>query len=113
MRTYIYADKFSASGEKNTGYLEITDGLFGEYLSGKPAGEVTIIDQSGKWIAPGLVATYSWVYESTMLWIMTQKESKLCQKVCYLVGGNCLLPTTLTSSKKRLRDGRDDRKNVP
>nr|HPJ00740.1 N-acetylglucosamine-6-phosphate deacetylase [Enterococcus sp.] len=56
MRTFISADKFFLkSMVKGPGYLEIVDKKFGEYTSELPEEEVTLIDYSGKWIAPGLV----------------------------------------------------------
>lgn len=91
MRTYIYADKFFlASGVKNTGYLEITDGLFGEYLSEKPTGEVTIIDQSGKWIAPGLVDTHIHGFMNHDVMDNDAEGIKAMSEALIILWGNCL-----------------------
>ncbi len=47
MRTFIYADKFFlASGVKHAGYLEITDGLFGEYTKELPEEKSTSLTKA-------------------------------------------------------------------
>ncbi len=66
MRTFIYADKFFlASGVKNAGYLEITDGLLVNTPKNYLREKSTSLTKAAKWIAPGLVDTlYSRLYES-------------------------------------------------
>ena len=105
MRTFIYADKFFlASGVKNAGYLEITDGLFGEYTKELPEGEVNIIDQSGKWIAPGLVDTHIHGYINHDVMDNDAEGIKVMSEGLLSCGVTSFLPTTLTSSKERLKD---------
>ncbi|MDN5832038.1 MAG: N-acetylglucosamine-6-phosphate deacetylase, partial [Tetragenococcus halophilus] len=59
MREFLAADRFFfASHVEDKGYLEIVDGKFGQYYKTLPDEKVNIIDQSGKWIAPGLVDTH-------------------------------------------------------
>lgn len=58
MTYYIKAEQFFYPYEiKKGGYLEITDGKFGEWTTEVPA-EAKIVDYTGKWIAPGLVDTH-------------------------------------------------------
>ena len=103
MRTFIYADKFFlSSGVKNAGYLEITDGLFGEYTQNTPEGEVNIIDQSGKWIAPGLVDTHIHGYMNHDVMDIDAEGVKAMSEGLLSCGVTSFLPTTLTSSKERL-----------
>ena len=105
MRTFIYADKFFlASGVKHAGYLEITDGLFGEYTKELPEGEVNIIDQSGKWIAPGLVDTHIHGYMNHDVMDNDAEGIKVMSEGLLSCGVTSFLPTTLTSSKERLKD---------
>ena len=105
MRTFIYADKFFlSSGVKNAGYLEITDGLFGEYTQNTPEGEVNIIDQSGKWIAPGLVDTHIHGYMNHDVMDNDAEGVKAMSEGLLSCGVTSFLPTTLTSSKERLKD---------
>ncbi|HHA4279380.1 TPA: N-acetylglucosamine-6-phosphate deacetylase, partial [Enterococcus faecium] len=101
MRTFIYADKFFlASGVKHAGYLEITDGLFGEYTKELPEGEVNIIDQSGKWIAPGLVDTHIHGYMNHDVMDNDAEGIKVMSEGLLSCGVTSFLPTTLTSSKE-------------
>ena len=58
MTYYIKADQFFYAYEtKKGGFLEITDGKFGEWTEEAPAG-ADILDYSGQSIAPGLVETH-------------------------------------------------------
>ncbi|KFN91176.1 N-acetylglucosamine-6-phosphate deacetylase [Tetragenococcus muriaticus PMC-11-5] len=59
MRKFVAADKFFLESHvENDGYLEIKDGKFGDFYRELPDEEVTVVDQKGKWIAPGLVDTH-------------------------------------------------------
>ncbi|KAF1297711.1 N-acetylglucosamine-6-phosphate deacetylase [Enterococcus sp. JM4C] len=105
MKTFIYADKFfMKSGVKGPGYLEITDGVFGEYVSEQPAGEATVIDQSGQWIAPGLVDTHIHGYMNHDVMDNDAEGIQAMSEGLLSCGVTSFLPTTLTSSKERLRD---------
>lgn len=43
MKTFIFADKFFLKSDvKGPGYLEITDGIFGNYTKDEPQGDVKL-----------------------------------------------------------------------
>lgn len=104
MKTFIYADKFFLnSGVKGAGYLDVTDGIFGTYTKDKPEG-AEIIDQSGKWIAPGLVDTHIHGYKNHDVMDNDAEGIKIMSEALLSCGVTSFLPTTLTSSKERLKD---------
>ena len=104
MKTCIYADKFFLnSGVKGAGYLDVTDGIFGAYTKEKPEG-AEIIDQSGKWIAPGLVDTHIHGYKNHDVMDNDADGIKVMSEALLSCGVTSFLPTTLTSSKERLKD---------
>ncbi|MDU5333510.1 N-acetylglucosamine-6-phosphate deacetylase [Enterococcus sp.] len=104
MKTFIYADKFFLnSGVKGAGYLDVTDGIFGTYTKEKPEG-AEIIDQSGKWIAPGLVDTHIHGYKNHDVMDNDAEGIKIMSEALLSCGVTSFLPTTLTSSKERLKD---------
>lgn len=104
MKTFIYADKFFLnSGVKGAGYLDVTDGIFGAYTKEKPEG-AEIIDQSGKWIAPGLVDTHIHGYKNHDVMDNDADGIKVMSEALLSCGVTSFLPTTLTSSKERLKD---------
>lgn len=104
MKTFIYADKFFLnSGVKGAGYLDVTDGIFGAYTKEKPEG-AEIIDQSGKWIAPGLVDTHIHGYKNHDVMDNDADGIKVMSETLLSCGVTSFLPTTLTSSKERLKD---------
>lgn len=104
MKTFIYADKFFLnSGVKGAGYLDVTDGIFGAYTKEKPE-EAEIIDQSGKWIAPGLVDTHIHGYKNHDVMDNDADGIKVMSEALLSCGVTSFLPTTLTSSKERLKD---------
>lgn len=104
MKTFIYADKFFLnSGVKGTGYLDVTDGIFGTYTKEKPEG-AEIIDQSGKWIAPGLVDTHIHGYKNHDVMDNDAEGIKVMSEALLCCGVTSFLPTTLTSTKERLKD---------
>lgn len=101
MKTYIYADKFFfTTEEKQAGYLEITNGVFGAYTTEKPNG--TIIDYSGYYIGPGLVDTHIHGYGGND--VMDNNAQGLLQLSNDLLetGVTSFLPTTLTASTELL-----------
>lgn len=104
MKTFIYADKFFLnSGVKGAGYLDVTDGIFGTYTKEKPEG-AEIIDQTGKWIAPGLVDTHIHGYKNHDVMDNDAEGIKVMSEALLSCGVTSFLPTTLTSSKERLKD---------
>ena len=104
MKTFIYADKFFLnSGVKGEGYLDVTDGIFGTYTKEKPA-DAEIIDQSGKWIAPGLVDTHIHGYKNHDVMDNDADGIKVMSEGLLSCGVTSFLPTTLTSTKERLKD---------
>ncbi|WP_207940864.1 N-acetylglucosamine-6-phosphate deacetylase [Enterococcus sp. DIV2402] len=105
MRTFISADKFFLkSMVKGPGYLEIVGEKFGEYTSELPEEEVTLIDYSGKWIAPGLVDTHIHGYMNHDVMDNDAEGIKVMSDALLSCGVTSFLPTTLTSSKELLRD---------
>ena len=53
----FYSERFVLPGGVfGTGYLPVVDGKFGTFTTERPEG--TIIDASGKWVAPGFVDTH-------------------------------------------------------
>ena len=104
MKTFIYADKFFLNScVKGAGYLDVTDGIFGAYTKEKPEG-AEIIDQSGKWIAPGLVDTHIHGYKNHDVMDNDADGIKVMSEALLSCGVTSFLPTTLTSSKERLKD---------
>ncbi|MBV7390081.1 MULTISPECIES: N-acetylglucosamine-6-phosphate deacetylase [Enterococcus] len=105
MKTYIYADKFFLnSGVKPAGYLEITDGFFGNFSQELPEKDAKVIDQSGKWIAPGLVDTHIHGYLNHDVMDNDADGLKIMSEALLSCGVTSFLPTTLTSTKERLKD---------
>ncbi|WP_122645158.1 N-acetylglucosamine-6-phosphate deacetylase [Enterococcus mediterraneensis] len=105
MKTFIFADKFFLkSAVKGPGYLEISDGKFGDFYSELPDQEANVIDQSGKWIAPGLVDTHIHGFVNHDVMDNDAEGIKAMSEGLLSCGVTSFLPTTLTSSKERLRD---------
>lgn len=105
MKTYIYADKFFLnSGVKPAGYLEITDGFFGNFSQELPEKDAKVIDQSGKWVAPGLVDTHIHGYLNHDVMDNDADGLKIMSEALLSCGVTSFLPTTLTSTKERLKD---------
>ncbi|MFV0558555.1 MAG: N-acetylglucosamine-6-phosphate deacetylase [Enterococcus sp.] len=104
MKTFIFADKFFfKTGIKGPGYLEVIDGKFGDFSTEKPSSG-TIINQVGKWIAPGLVDTHIHGYMNHDVMDNNPEGIKVMSEALLDCGVTSFLPTTLTSSKERLRD---------
>ncbi|WP_265457109.1 N-acetylglucosamine-6-phosphate deacetylase [Enterococcus sp. HY326] len=103
MKRFIYADKFFyPSDVKGPGYLEITDGFFGDFYQAVPTGEVEIIDYTGQWIAPGLVDTHIHGFLNHDVMDNDAEGLKVMSEGLLSCGVTSFLPTTLTSTKERL-----------
>lgn len=104
MKTYIYADKFFLkSAVHGTGYLEIIDGKFGDIVNEVPE-DAEVTDYSGQWIAPGLVDTHIHGFMNHDVMDNDAEGIKAMSEGLLSCGVTSFLPTTLTSSKERLRD---------
>jgi len=105
MREFLAADKFFfASHVEDKGYLEIVDGKFGQYYKTLPDEKVNIIDQSGKWIAPGLVDTHIHGFKNHDVMDNDAQGINEISEGLLSCGVTSFLPTTLTSSRKHLKD---------
>lgn len=105
MRKFVAADKFFLESHvENKGYLEIIDGKFGHYYQSLPDEEVTVIDQSGKWIAPGLVDTHIHGFKNHDVMDNDAQGINEMSEGLLSCGVTSFLPTTLTSSKEHLKD---------
>ncbi|MDN6639641.1 MAG: N-acetylglucosamine-6-phosphate deacetylase [Tetragenococcus sp.] len=105
MRKFVAADKFFLESHvENAGYLEITDGKFGHYYHELPDKEVTVIDQSGKWIAPGLVDTHIHGFKNHDVMDNDAQGIQEISEELLSCGVTSFLPTTLTSSKEHLKE---------
>lgn len=105
MRTFIFAEKFFLKSDvKGPGFLEITDGLFGEFYKEIPESDAKIIKEEGKWIAPGLVDTHIHGYMNHDVMDSDAEGLKVMSEGLLSCGVTSFLPTTLTSSKERLKD---------
>ncbi|MFC0234608.1 N-acetylglucosamine-6-phosphate deacetylase [Vagococcus entomophilus] len=104
MKTYIYADKFFLkSGTSGPGFLEIEKGVFGKYTKEMTDNKAKVIDYSGKWIAPGLVDTHIHGYKNHDVMDNDFEGIKVMSESLLACGVTSFLPTTLTSSKERLK----------
>ncbi|EOL45995.1 N-acetylglucosamine-6-phosphate deacetylase [Enterococcus caccae] len=105
MRTFIFAEKFFLKSDvKGPGYLEITDGLFGDFYKEVPESDAKVIKEAGKWIAPGLVDTHIHGYMNHDVMDSDAEGLKVMSEGLLSCGVTSFLPTTLTSSKERLKD---------
>lgn len=105
MRKFVAADKFFLESHvENKGYLEITDGKFGQYYDTLPDEEVDVVDQSGKWIAPGLVDTHIHGFKNHDVMDNDAQGIHEISEALLSCGVTSFLPTTLTSSKQHLKD---------
>ncbi|GMA71488.1 N-acetylglucosamine-6-phosphate deacetylase [Tetragenococcus osmophilus] len=105
MRKFVAADKFFLESHvENEGYLEIKDGKFGDFYHELPEEEVTIIDQSGKWIAPGLVDTHIHGFKNHDVMDNDAKGMHEISEGLLACGVTSFLPTTLTSTTQHLTD---------
>lgn len=105
MRTFVYADKFFFNSDtKDAGYLELVDGKFGDFYKELPEAGANVIDHKGQWIAPGLVDTHIHGYKNHDVMDNDAEGIKVMSEGLLECGVTSYLPTTLTSSKERLRD---------
>ena len=105
MREFLAADKFFfTSHVEDKGYLEIVDGKFGQYYKTLPDEKADIIDQSGKWIAPGLVDTHIHGFKNHDVMDNDAQGINEISEGLLSCGVTSFLPTTLTSSRKHLKD---------
>lgn len=103
MQYYIKADRFFLrSGMESDGYLEVKDGQFGKYTKEKPDG--TILDYSGKWIAPGLVDTHIHGFKGHDVMDNDFEGIKTMSEGLLSCGVTSFLPTTLTSDVETLNN---------
>lgn len=91
------------TGVKGPGYLDITDGLFGDFYQELPDKGATVIHESGKWIAPGLVDTHIHGYLNHDVMDNDPEGLKVMSEALLSCGVTSFLPTTLTSSKEHLK----------
>lgn len=104
MNKYIYADKFFLkSAVHGPGYLEVKEGKFGAIVDEVPA-DADVEDYSGKWVAPGLVDTHIHGFMNHDVMDNDAEGIKAMSEGLLSCGVTSFLPTTLTSSKERLRD---------
>ncbi|GGC84141.1 N-acetylglucosamine-6-phosphate deacetylase [Enterococcus wangshanyuanii] len=105
MRTFIFAEKFFLKSDvKGPGYLEITDGIFGDFYKEVPESDAKVIKEEGKWIAPGLVDTHIHGFMNHDVMDNDAEGLKVMSEGLLSCGVTSFLPTTLTSSKERLKD---------
>ncbi|MER0281858.1 N-acetylglucosamine-6-phosphate deacetylase [Clostridioides difficile] len=103
MKNFIYADKFFMEyGTKEKGYLSIIDGKFGKFQKEKPKAIDSVIDFSGKYIAPGLVDTHIHGLLGADIMDNTFEAINTISKGLLKYGVTSFLPTTLTDSIDKL-----------
>ncbi|MGY3749683.1 N-acetylglucosamine-6-phosphate deacetylase [Vagococcus acidifermentans] len=103
MKKYVYADRFFLpSGTVGPGYLDISDGVFGEIATEIDNDFGEVIDYSGKWIAPGLVDTHIHGYMNHDVMDNDPEGLKVMSEGLLSCGVTSFLPTTLTSSREQL-----------
>lgn len=105
MKKFIFAEKFFLKNDiKGPGYLEITDGLFGDFFKDIPTNEkVEVIREEGKWISPGLVDTHIHGYLNHDVMDGDAEGLKIISEGLLSCGVTSFLPTTLTSTKETLK----------
>ena len=118
MRKFVKASKFFMKHDvKGEGYLEITAEVFGDYYKDLPEGDSEVLDYSGQWIAPGLVDTHIHGFHNHDVMDNDFEGIRDMSDALLSCGVTSFLPTTLTSSRERLRDVAktigDNYKDVP
>lgn len=102
MTKYIKADCFYYADQvKPAGYLEVTDGKFGQWLAQAPEG-AEVVDYSGYQIAPGLVDTHIHGYAGADVMDCDSDGILTMSQELLSTGVTSFLPTTLTSDTERL-----------
>lgn len=105
MRTFVKAAKFfMRNSVKGPGYLELVDGKFGSYFKELPEKDAEVVDYGGQWIAPGLVDTHIHGYKNHDVMDNDFEGIKVMSDALLSCGVTSFLPTTLTSSRERLKD---------
>ena len=105
MRRFLYADKFFMNSDtRGAGYLELVDGKFGDYYKELPDDNAEVVDRSGQLIAPGLVDTHIHGFKNHDVMDNDAEGLKVMSDGLLECGVTSFLPTTLTSSKERLKD---------
>ncbi len=105
MRKFVKAAKFfMKSGVQGPGYLEITDGKFGAFFKELPDASAEVVDHSENWIAPGLVDTHIHGFKNHDVMDNDFEGIKVMSEALLSCGVTSFLPTTLTSSRERLKD---------
>lgn len=103
MTSYIKADRFYYLDHvKEAGYLEIRDGIFGEWQDTVLADSV-IIDYTGYQIAPGLVDTHIHGYAGADVMDNDAQGIHDMSEGLLSTGVTSFLPTTLTSDFEQLK----------
>lgn len=104
MISYIKADRFYYLDHvKEAGYLEIRDGIFGEWQNAVP-DNADIIDYTGYQIAPGLVDTHIHGYAGADVMDNDAKGIHDMSEGLLSTGVTSFLPTTLTSDFNHLKE---------
>lgn len=102
MTYYITANQFLLeNGVKESGYLEVKNGLFGEFKDEIPENAV-VRDWSGYTIAPGLFDTHIHGIKGHDVMDGTEEAVQEISSAIVQLGVTRFLPTTLTSSDKAL-----------
>jgi N-acetylglucosamine-6-phosphate deacetylase len=103
MSKYIFADKFFFEGKaEGPGFLEIKDGIFGNFSEDRPEKAAEIIDFAGHWIAPGLVDTHIHGFRNHDIMDNDVEGLNQISEGLLSCGVTSFLPTTLTSSTETL-----------
>ncbi|MGT2949420.1 N-acetylglucosamine-6-phosphate deacetylase [Streptococcus devriesei] len=103
MTKYIKADHFFYPyNVKGKGFLEITDGRFGQWQSEVPQG-ADIIDCTGYSVAPGLVDTHIHGYAGADTMDNSGASLEKMSQALLAAGVTSFLPTALTASFEELK----------
>lgn len=102
MTRFVKADQFFfPDGLKTGGFLEVTDGIFGQWQSQVP-DDAEVLDYSGYKIAPGLVDTHIHGYADCDVMDCSSEGILKMSQALLETGVTSFLPTTLTSSSEAL-----------
>lgn len=94
---YIKADNFLLeNGEKRNGYLQVENGLFGDFVQKIPEG-AKVLDWTGFTIAPGLFDTHIHGVKGYDVMDDTVEAIQEISNTLLSLGVTRFLPTTLTS----------------
>lgn len=105
MTKYVKAAKFFLKNDvKGPGFLEIKDGKFGSFVKEVTDPKAEIIDYSKEWIAPGLVDTHIHGFKNHDVMDNDFAGIEIMSEALLSCGVTSFLPTTLTSTKEKLKD---------